>query len=778
MRRIVYSLILAVALASHANAQDEGLLEQISRQTGMSKEELARRSREAASADSAKGEGETAPGRILIPVEIPPIVLPLDPARLKADSAAALKAAPAESSAVTVRLFGRDFFRLEPGLFTPSVFGPVSEDYRIGVGDQVVIQAWGDAEFRLERIVDRDGTMLLPKGGQIRSAGRTLAELSSDVRTRLGRFYSGLSASPDKGTMFLDVSLGKLRAIRVFVIGDAVQPGAYELSSVASIFTAVYAAGGPSETGSMRGIRLVRGDQTLAELDLYDYVLQGNRVQDLVLHEYDTVFIPPRGTTIEVRGAVRRPMRFELREGESVEDLLRFAGGFLATAAAEVIHVERILPPGSRSAGSPDRTQVDVVMDPATGAPADPASGVLRDGDVVTVSEIGDRRDNWVEIAGAVKRPGRYQCTEGMTVGELVELAGMPWPDYLPDRAIIDRVTADGTFQSFAFPIGDVLAGGAPPVPLQSGDQVRVFSRWDIEDRQQVSISGEVRQPGSFPFREGMSIPELILKAGGLRESADRLKVEVSRPKLAALQSSDLKHPPKELVDVIEVPLALDFLSDEGNFRLQPRDHVSVRKLPWWEGAMTVIILGEVLYPGTYTLIRPDETLSEVISRASGLKPTAFPAGARIIRSRDDIGNIAVDMACALRDPGSACDPVVVDGDQIIIPPTPHTVKVVGMVGFATSVPYVRGKKPGYYIDRAGGFAEQADSRKTRVVYPNGLSRPTRRFRADPVVLPGSTVVVPQRTIEPKSDRLETIERIASIIASAATTYLVIDRIR
>lgn len=782
VRGILLLPLILVTLAPTALVAQEGLLDQISRQTGISKEELARRSAEAgvaAPADSGGGQDEGSPGRVLIPVEIPPIVLPLSAESRRADSLRVLKREERKGSGeAAAPLFGRDFFHLEPGVFAPSSFGPVPDDYRLGIGDQVVIQAWGDVEFRLERIVDRDGTILLPKGGKIRGAGRTLAELAAETRTQLARVYSGLAADPDRSTMFLDVSLGKLRAMRVFVIGDAAQPGAYELSSVSTVFAAVYAAGGPAETGSMRDIRLVRGEEVVARVDLYGYLMGGARTGDALLREFDTVFIPPRGTTVELRGAARRPMRFELREGESVADLLRFGGGFLPTAATEVLHLARILPPDARRPGEPDRTQIDVHLDPATGAARDPSLAELRDGDVVTVDSIGERNEDWVEISGAVKRPGRYQFTEGMDAVDLVTLAGMPWPDYLPERAAVDRVAPDGTYESIGFPIGAALAGTTPPMRLRPMDQLRVFSRWELTDRQSVSISGEVRQPGNFAFREGLTLRELILKAGGLQESADRLQVEVSRPKAEALESSDLRRPPAELVEVLHVPLGLDFLDEEASFMLRARDHVSVRKLPWWEEAMTVVLLGEVLYPGTYTLLRPDERLSEVIARASGLKPTAFPAGARILRTRDDIGNIAVDLVDALKRPGSPADPVLVNGDQVIIPPTPHTVKVVGVVGFPTSVPFVRGKKPGYYVDRAGGYAEQADMRKTRVVYPNGLSRPARRFRPDPDVLPGSTIVVPPLTIEPKGNRLETLERIASIIASAATTYLVIDRIQ
>ncbi len=754
-------VLLVSALSARAQVTDE-MLQKASEKTGLSKDELLRMYQSGAIAIPAPAESaQVAPGRsdTLLP-GLPVLKAPPPPVR--------------HVQSGTPALFGADFFKLQPGVFTQSSFGPVPEDYVIGPGDQIFVDVWGEVEFRVERVVDRDGSIILPKGGMVVCAGLTLAELKRSVREHLAAAYSGISLDPEKGNTFLDVSLGKLRAIRVYVIGDAVQPGAYDLSSMATIFTAIYAAGGPSDTGSMRDIRLVRGNQVVAHLDFYAYLLQGDRSNDVILREYDTVFIPPRGPTVELSGEVRRPLRFELKSGEDLVDLVRFGSGFTATAATGVLHILRTLPPAERLPGQPDRVQVDVLMDPGSGKPRDSTQASLLDGDVVRVDAITNRMDNWVQIKGAVKQPGRYEYVDGMDVAALIALAGQTWPDRLGARGIIDRNLPDGRRVTLRFPLDDVLSG-KQIVPVSPMDSVQVFSRWDIEDRFTVSITGQVRHPQTTEYREQMTLADLMLKAGGLLESADQVQAEVSRLRLEAVESQDESKPPGQTVDLIEVPLGADWLQDARGFALEPHDQVAIRQLPWWQIPQTVILTGEELYAGVYTLQNDKETLSDVLVRAKGLKPTAFLAGAHIIRKKDSVGNIAIDLQCALDHPHQECDPMLVAGDSINVPTQPQTVKVTGAVGHPTSIPFQDGRSLSFYVNHAGGYAEGANRWKTQVIYPNGMSRNIRRFWRDPSVEPGSTILVPV-LIGQKKDHLETAEKILSIIASAATTYLVIDR--
>lgn len=765
---VAAACIVLAAAAAPAQEPSPEELARAAQAAGLSEEELLRLLAERTAADSAAGEAAAAaaPGRSELPPGAARVVLPLS-LPLDTVSVAALAPEAPAAPAAADSFFGAGFFRLGPELFSPTAFGPVPDDYLLGVGDQVVVDVWGEVEFRLERLVDRDGTILLPKGGKIACANRTLGQVERAVRESLSRSYSGLDEDPDAATTFLDVSLGALRAIRVFVVGDVVRPGAYELTSVATVLTALYAAGGPTPAGTLRDLRLVRGGETAARLDLYRYLAAGVRDGDALLREGDTVFVPPRGRTVKLRGAVRRPLRFELVAGETLADLVRYAGGFTAEAARTVAHVERILPPGEREPERPDRVQVDLPLD---------GDAPLLDGDVVAIDAIGERLENWVRVSGNVKQPGRYQWRAGLDVAALITRAGGLWDDTLVERALIDRVTDDRRHVTLGFPLGEALAGGAGPVLLEPRDHLRVFSVWDLKDRAAVSIDGAVRDPGAFDYREGLTLRDLILQAGGLAESADVLKIEVARLRPEALATRDASEAPGATVDLITLSLEPDWLTAPRSFALAPHDRVSVRRLPWWERQRRVTLRGEVAYPGVYSLERPDERLSSLVARAGGLKPTAYPGGARIDRAEDGVGNVALDLARALAEPGGHHDPVLAPGDAVTVPSVQHTVKVVGAVGYPTSVLHEPGRKIGWYVARAGGYAEGADKWKTRVVYPNGLSRPIRRLRPDPVVMAGSTIVVPVKPPPVGEGKLATLKEIASIIASVATVWLVIDR--
>ena len=695
------------------------------------------------------------------------LVDPMSSAQI--DSVLRLLAAQTDS----IPFFGASFFKLDAGVFSPPSFGPVPEDYVVGIGDEIVIDVWGEVELRVARIVDRDGAIILPKVGKIPVQNRRLDEVKETIREKLASVHSGISLEPGEGDIFIDVSLGILRGIRIFVVGETVQPGSYELSSVATVFTALYAAGGPTSNGSMRDVRLVRDNEVIASLDVYDYLLGGRRLGDSLLRDGDTVFIPSRGPAVRVEGEVERPIYFEIRPGEGITDVLRFAGGFTPRAATEVVHVHRILPPEERRPTLPDRVLVDIPLDPRTGAPLDAELGLLLDGDILTVTAIEERLENWIEIKGNVKRPGIYQFYEGLDVTELINRAGGLWSDTLEERALIDRTDKRLVYSSFSFALGDVLRGEAEAVLLQPMDVVHIFSLWDVQDRYAVTISGEVRNPLSVDFREGMTLRDLVLKAGGLLPSADPMRAEVARLKLEAVESMDIGTPPRETVQIIEVPLGRDFLTSEDSFLLRAHDRVVLRKLPWWEMQRTVRLSGEVFFPGDYSLERQDEKLSSIIARAGGLKPSAYPVGARVIRQEDQIGNIAVDLIRALEEPGSTYDIIMMDRDQIIVPEWQYTVKVTGEVGFPTSLVWEQGKSIDYYVERAGGYLENADQKKSRVVHPNGLSLPNR---GGSKVIAGSTVIVPLKPPPEGPSTLQTLKEITLILGSLATVWLAIDR--
>lgn len=790
IRRWSWALLLAAitiaGLAAVAAAQtvDDALLDEAARRSGLSREEIQRRlaEREAAGQAGAElaepgrtsleGIDDSAPDggaagrwrdtdeRAILPYQL----------ELAAEKQAAAEAVVVPGDSLT--LFGSGFFHLGEATFTPPSFGPVGDDYVLGVGDEVIVNAWGGVDFKLERVVDRDGAILLPRSGKVACAGRTLAEVQTSVREHLAESHSSIRDSGGEGGTTVEVTLGHLRAIKVFVTGAVQRPGAVELNSASRILTAVAAAGGPLPTGSLRRVRLVRGAETVGELDLYGVLMGAGRAGDLRLREGDTVHVPDIGPRVRLAGAVRRPAYYEMLPGETLSDALRFAGGLTAGAAGDVIHIERIVPFAERQAGQPDLRVVDVAFDPAAGV-AIGGPVPLRDGDRIEVGQAPDRLRNFVRVEGAVKRPGRYEYREGMSAGHLVDLAGGIWPDALMERAVIDRTSAQDEFSSLAFSLADELEGANAPVLLQPRDVLHVFSRWDTQERPQVNIAGEVFVPHQEPFREGMTLRDLILKAGGLKQSADRVHVEVARLRHDAMVSRDTGTRPNQTVDILDLDLEADFLTAPESLELQPWDRVFVRRLPWWEMQTTVMVRGEVFYPGQFSLERRDEKLSSLIERAGGLKPDAYLAGARVLRRQDDVGNIAIDLAQALEEPGGPYDIILQDGDEILVPDRMYTVKVLGEVGFPTSLVFNEGEGINWYVDRAGGYLEKADKGKARVIWPNGMSFPNKRGTK---VIAGSTIIVPVKAPPEGEGKLATLREITAIIASVATVWLVIDR--
>lgn len=698
----------------------------------------------------------------------PAAVLPFDLMLARQDSLAQAGLDSLLSGMYETPIFGHDFFQLDEGLFVPPTFGPVPADYQLGVGDEVVVDVWGGVEFRLSRLVDRDGAVILPQVGKISCVGRTLDQVTTEILEKLTSIHSSIDkdgpGQGDDGDTFVEISMGSLRGIRVFVIGEVTRPGSYELSSLSTVLGALYSAGGPADSGSLREVRLVRQGKVVDTLDLYDYLLNGVRQGDRRLREGDTVLIPGRGPTVQVEGEVNRPIRFEMKTGENLEQLVTYAGGFTAFAAPASIHLRRIVPLADRKAGQPDLVILDV---PYGSIPVE-----LFDGDHVRVDAIEDRIENWVEVTGMVKQPGIYQFKPGMTASGLISLAGGLWPDALTERATIDRTSTDKQFTSFSFDLRAEMLDPQGSVGLQAMDVVQIFSRWEVQNRPMVSITGEIFKPMELEYREGITLRDLILKSGGMKQSADFLLAEISRVRLEAIQSTDTENRPSQTVEVIPVQLGHDFLTTDESFILMPHDRVAIRKLPWWELQQTVTVTGEVFYPGVFSLERKDETISALIGRAGGIKPDAYLVGARIIRKLDGVGNIAIDLLKALESPGSQYDLVLQHGDEILIPDRMYTVKVMGEVGFPTSLIFEADKDIDYYVNRAGGYLEQADEDKSRVVWPNGMSLPNK---GGSQVVAGSTIIVPIKPPPEGPSKLETMKEITAILAGLATVWLVID---
>ena len=674
---------------------------------------------------------------------------------------------PSISREPELRRFGQSLFDQSPETFAPGSFGPVPADYVIGVGDELVVEVWGDVSLRDMYRVDRSGSILVRDAGRVTVSGMQLDAARRTIERQLARVISGVVPGGE-GSTHVDVTMGRLRAIRVFVIGEAMRPGGYEVSAVSTVFQALYAAGGPSDIGSMRAIRLIRSNRVMAELDLYEWLTEGMRTQDLTLRDGDTVFIPVAVNTVSVQGEVRRPAIFELKPDEGVREIIAFAGGLSANARADLAHVERIRPPDERADSELDRLHLDLSLDGIfdDGAPRVP----LEDGDVVTVLPLTDRVEAFVSIGGSVGLPGRYGYQPGMRLSDLVARSQGLWRDAYRDRAVLVRVRDDYTRQSIPVDLASVQPQSAADIALAPMDSLHVFSREIFQEERMLSIHGEVREPGEYPYFDQMTLQDLVLAAGGLLESAEARSAQISRVTLDG-EGGD------GLAELFDVELGSEGSSPEAaTFELSNHDHVFVRKLPGYELQRNVIVEGEVRYPGVYTLHSREERLSSVIARAGGLLDTAYPTGFRLVRREGNVGNVGLDLAKALKDPGGANDIILMAGDEIVIPPQPMSVRVVGAVGFPTSVVFEKGKSIGDYVKNAGGFTRDADKGGTKIVYPNGLSGGVRRFWPDPEVKPGSTIFVPSRDPEEGVDWGQVIVGTTSVLSSLATIYLVIDR--
>lgn len=681
--------------------------------------------------------------------------------------------ARAASDSLAARHYGRDIFSLKPTTFEPLAFGPVGPDYLIGPGDEIIVSVWGAQELNARGVVNREGYLILPDVGQIVANGYTLQGFKDHLEKRLARIYSGIQRD-GRGRTSVEVSLGKLRSIQVFVLGDVVQPGGYTLSATSTVLNALYFAGGPTLKGSMRTVRVLRNNQVIHRVDLYDYIAKGDRSQDVKLDNGDVVFVPPIDRQVTLDGEVHHPAVYELREGERLSDLVALAGGFNATALRSRVQIERIIPFRERSPLSQaDRKVLDVDL---RGDAASLGSDVpLEDADIVRVFRIRDILKNTVRIAGtAVYKPGTYELRAGMTVADLVQQAGGLLGDAYTGWAHLVRTRADKSRELRAFNLAAALQRDPSADPaLQEMDEVQVFSIWDIREEEKVSIQGLVRRPGRYELLDGMTITDLIVKAGGMKESAYRLRAEVSRIDPEAISDGKTS-------ETIYVAMAdsLKLESEASRFRLRKNDIVFIREIPNWSLQENVWVTGEVRFPGMYSLTSKVDRLSNLVERAGGLENTAYLEAATFVRKKDGTGRMAIDFKAALeskRRKANKYDLVLAAGDSIHIPREPKTVKVAGEVGFPSSVLWEDGRNMNYYIDQAGGLLDTANKDKISVLMANGrVRRPG--FLRSPEPDAGATILIPKKPEAKERETLKNFAQIVSILSGAATTIYLISR--
>ncbi len=576
--------------------------------------------------------------------------------------------------------------------------GPVNPDYRIGVGDEIVIVLWGDVQFTKSFVVNRIGT-ISPKGvGQVMVTGLSLKELKSLLLKRFSRVYSGVKNGNRYATTFVDVALGRLRKKDIYVVGDVHKPGKYSVLSMQSFLEVLSKAGGPTTRGSLREIYIRRDNQDVDTVDLYNYFLTGITKDTVTLADYDIIIVPPVKREVSLVGAVHRPAIYELKEGETVQDLFRYAGGLLPESYKQSFNILRTIANKERKLLTIDENISETTV-------------ALSKNDHITITFI-DEVDNSVTIEGAVKREGSFACHDGMMLSDLLKLSGGVRDDYFPDRAEILRTQDDYTKEVVSVNVGLLLRDGAGDIALRKWDLVKIFSQWDITHHSFVVIRGEVENPGKYFLRDNMTVHDLILLAGGFTEKAYKDSVELSQIVSSNKQRGNTTRATK-------IAVGTDFTTSNGRY-LDHMDNVFVRENSSFHEQDVVYLKGEFSYPGFYAKLYDGETLLSLIQRSGGIKEGAYLEGARFIRAKDSIGTVALNVKALIEKNNLREDIILEDGDTLYIPTEPKTVIVQGSVNYPTAVKFVSGKNLRYYIKRAGGLSSQADKKSLFVVLANG----------------------------------------------------------
>ncbi len=737
-----------------------------------------------------------------------------------------VKAAMQEAPALP--LFGMDlFYQKDRNLtFEPSLSLATPSSYILGPGDMVYIDIYGASENYYESTVTPEGKILLENIGPIAVSGLSIVEAKKLIQSRMARYYEDLQG-PNPAT-FMEISLGNIRSIKVHMVGELRLPGTFTLSAFSSVFNALYAAGGPNQNGTMRNIRVMRNNRQVAIVDAYDFLINGKANMNFQLQDQDVILVEPYQGRVTVEGAVKRPMVYEVKGGESFEEILAYAGGFTENAYTQRVSVTR-LTPKEKAVSDVYQEQFGIFT--------------VQAGDRYEVGKILDRYTNRVQLKGAVFRPGNYAWSEGLKLSQLIQKAdGLKGDAYLP-RATVLRAHED--LSTSIIPVNlQAVANGQEDLLLQAEDIIRISSVYDLKDEYYLKISGEVRDPGIYPYAEGMTAEDLILLAGGFSEAAATNNVEIARRNIDQAEG--------EMATLIPVQVNSSLSLDGSSEKLMPYDNIIVRGKPNFALDRVVMVEGQVNAPGEFALKSADERISDVINRAGGLTSFAYANGATLIRRTEyydteserlrreknnvkllervatedpsDAQNqqilrllegspegyqesnrdariqyrhetlqeisqgegasikikqqeaIAIDLKNILENPGSKFDLILEEGDIITVPKQLQTVRLRGEVIYPTTVRYENNQSMKYYIDRAGGFDNRAKRKRTYVVYANGEVARTKTFffiNTYPRIEPGVEVIVPS-----KGPRVPLrVGEIIGLTSGLATLALVISQI-
>ena len=679
-------------------------------------------------------------------------------------------------------VFGRNIFNTHNLTFEPSANLPTPPNYRLGAGDQVIIDIWGANQISIHETISPDGAININNIGMIYLNGMTVSQAAEHLRHKMNKIYAGLS--DENPTSHLKLTLGNTRTIQINVMGEVLRPGTYALSAFSTVFHALYRAGGVSNIGSMRDIQVVRNGKSVAQVDVYDFIMHGKTNDDIKLQEGDVIIVSPYEALVKIEGNVKRPMRYEMKKDETVATLLKYAGNFSSDAYTRSMKLIR---------QNGKEYQLFTIDD------IDYSGFKLADGDVLTVDGILERFENKLEIQGAVYRPGIYQLGADLqTLKELVAKADGLMEEAFLTRAVLNRQHEDMTREVIQVDLKGIMNGTKPDIALKRNDVLYIPSIHDLQNLGNVEIFGKVARPGKFIYADNMTLEDLIIQAGGLLESASTIKVDVSR----RIKNPKSTSSTAEISEMFTFALKDGFVIDgEIGFTLKPFDQVFVRKSPTYLEQVNVRVDGEIEYAGTYALTHKSERLSDLVKKAGGLNKFAYANGAKLFRRANDeeisrmrsvvnmmerelgekivdslniniehVYSVGIDLVAALENPGGDADIVLREGDRLTIPEMTNTVKINGAVMMPNTVTYNRDMSVKDYIGQAGGYSNGARKSKAFVIYMNGqIAKVKKSDKAK--IQPGCEIIIPAKNKTKNNNwNLQTILALDSSLGSLGLT--------
>ena len=665
--------------------------------------------------------------------------------------------------------YGYNLFQYPTSTFEPVLNMPTSPSYVLGPGDELLLTMWGETQLFSQLIISREGNIIVPNAGPVPAQGITVEALKARLLKRLTSFYSGLrNGGPDANT-WLDVSVGKLRTIQVFVLGEVKKPGGYAISSMSTSFLALYVAGGPNINGSLRSIEVIRNNKSISTIDFYDYALRGDKSKDVRLQDGDIVFVKTIGKRTALAGNVIRPAIYEMKSDETLKDLLVMAGSIQVNAYFDRVNVERIIPFAERKLYTKNILDLDVNFSSAKDLLN--SNFKLEDGDIISVFQINEFLQNRVTLTGNVKKPGVFALTKGMRVSDLVQEADSLISDTFGERADLIRLLPSYRRQIFSFNLALALRGDSTQnIELQREDSIIIYKQNYFFPEHTVSIAGAVQKPGTYTRAEKMTVADLVVLAGGLTESASKQAWELSKLDTTKVGSLSI---------IRKFNVTENYWDDQNGqpIMLEDFDHLVVPSNPKFNMQRLVEVNGYVLYPGAYALQGEQDRLASIIKRAGGIRPGAYLEGSTLTRTWSNAGLVPIDFIKALDDTESRENVVLLAGDIINISFQQEVVLVRGEVFVPSAVVHKKGASLSYYLKQAGGLKDEADDGRIVVTLPNGRKWESGWFfLPDPDILGGSVIIVPKK-IEKEDKTLPVLRDWATIFVSIATMMVAIVQI-